>query len=197
MVATSAIVSAAVEIQERLSRGEDINWAAVLTRAIGGGLKGGLLVISGVNTAALMGGYTGIAGVENIVSAALRGEELNAGLIGREIGNAVIEGTSAGTVNWLAGKLTGKVAGKLAENNLPKFAGKKLPQLAMGSGGTELTDAELAKVFGGAKNPSWKPPIEAPKPVGTGTKGSNFKPNFDSENKLPYNARNMESLLNK
>ena len=151
MVATSAVVSAAMEVQERLSRGEEINWAVVLTRGIGGGLKGGLLVIPGVNTAALIGGYTGIAGVENLVSAALRGEDLNSTVIGREIKNAVIEGASAGVATWLCKNLAGKNASKLVGEPLAKLAGKKLPEISKLAAGKiaklpELAKGKLAKI---------------------------------------------------
>ena len=83
------------------------------------------------------------------------------------LGKSASKAVGENLVGKLAGKKLPKLAGekiaklpKLAGDKLNKFAGKK-PPLPMGAGGKELTDAELAKFFGGAKNPSWKPPIEA------------------------------------
>ena len=144
MAITGGMVEGISELYEQFKRHEDINWGLVLTRTFGGALKGATLVIPGVNCLASGIGIGAIGTLENYICSALRGDASMDALGEAAIGGAV-EGVSAGALKWVGKKLAGSNTKKIA------------PKQSVETRCQELTDEELAKVWGGSKNPKWKP----------------------------------------
>lgn len=160
LIVTAGMAEGLTELYEQFKRGEDINWPAFLTRTFGGALKGTMLVIPGINCVAL-GGVAAIGTLENYMCSLFRGDgSLEA--LGAAAISGGLEGITAGGLKWFGDKLVGK----LAKNKVGNMSGKNLPSKTTEVRCQELTDEELANVFGGASNPDWKPSNFDPSKVG-------------------------------
>lgn len=142
-VLAGAALEGVSEVYNQLRRGEEVNWGVVLTRTLGGGIKGGLLCIPGIGPVSLGVRTASVGTLENFVCNAMEGNCSSEALVNSAIGGAV-EGLSAGVLKFVGNKIAGKAlteSSKLARIN--NEARRNTIQ--------QLSEAELEQVFGGSK----------------------------------------------
>ena len=150
--ATGAVVDGGGEIISNLSDGEPVNWGAVAARTAGGGAKGAIFSIPGLGFAKTTASVMGVAAAENYAYNRANGVDPQEAL-GNAVANGVVEGTVAGLIDQGAKKFVGMCAKPKPEPKLSHPSPKPLPEPGL----QPLSEAELEKVVGGAKDPSWRP----------------------------------------
>ena len=150
--ATGAVVDGGGEIISNLSDGEPVNWGAVAARTAGGGAKGAIFSIPGLGFAKTTASVMGVAAAENYAYNRANGVDPQEAL-GNAVANGVVEGTVAGLIDQGAKKLVGMCAKPKPEPKLSHPSPKPLPEPEL----QPLSEAELEKVVGGAKDPNWRP----------------------------------------
>ena len=182
--ATGAVVDGGGEIISNLSDGEPVNWGAVAARTAGGGAKGAIFSIPGLGFAKTTASVMGVAAAENYAYNRANGVDPQEAL-GNAVANGVVEGTVAGLIDQGAKKLVGMCAKPKPEPKLSHPSPKPLPEPEL----QPLSEAELEKVVGGAKDPNWRP-------GGAASAGGTKIPNLEANVEIPGRVQSRINIAN-